>query len=354
MITKYEFGTLESGEKVYNYTLENRNGMSVTITEFGGAIVKLCVPDREGRIGDVAGGYDSLKDYVMGDGYLGALVGRTANRIAKGTFTLDGVTYHLYLNDGANSLHGGKVGYSYRVWTARPEDGDEPRLILTLFTPDGEENYPGNLNIKVVYTLTADNALKIAYEATTDKRTPVGMTNHVYFNLGGYASGSIRDHVIWMDADTYLPTDKGLIPLGVLHPVEGTPFDFRKPKAIGQDIDADNVDLKIAGGYDHCFNFVGGATKEPVKRVTAWDPKSGRFLTVLTDQPSIQLYTGNFLDSDQYRFKNGCPRVKQTAFCLETQTMPDSINHPDFNDVVLNPGETYTHTVIYKFSVKEA
>lgn len=351
MITKYPFGSID-GQTVYNYTLSNQNGMSVTISEFGGTVVKLCVPDREGRISDVACGYDALDDYRTASGYVGALVGRTANRIANGTFTLDGKTYHLCQNNGVNSLHGGKIGYSFRVWDSKAEDGEEPKLILSLFSPDGEENYPGNLTVKAVYTLCADNALKLVMEATTDQRTPVGFTNHTYFNLGGYASGSIADHVLQIDADTYLPTDETQIPTGVFHPVEGTPFDFRKPKPIGQDLWAENEDLRIAGGYDHNFNFIGGASKQPIARATVWEPKSGRLMTVLTDQPAIQLYTGNYLEDDDHRFKGGYPRIKQTAFCLETQAMPDSINQKGFNDIVLNPGEVYTHTVIYQFSVK--
>lgn len=354
MITKHEFGTLETtGQKIYNYTMKNRSGMAVTISEFGGAVVEICVPDKFGRNTDVVGGYDSLRDYVLADGYLGALVGRTANRIADGVFTLDGKTYHLYCNNGKNSLHGGKIGYSYRVWTVKPEDGEEPKLILTLHSPDGEEGYPGNVDVTVTYALLSNNALSIRYEATTDKRTPIGLTNHTYFNLGGFASGKIYDHVMQIDADTYLPTDESQIPTGELKSVEGTPFDFREPKTIGRDINADDADLKLAGGYDHCFNFIGGATKAPERRIMVWEPNSGRVLTVFTDQPAVQFYSGNYLDSAEFPMKGGCPRRKQTAFCLETQTMPDSINHPNFNDTILNPGEVYTHTVIYQFSVKQ-
>ena len=354
MITKHYFGTLETdGREVYNYTMKNRNGMTVTISEFGGAIVEIRVPDKFGRCSDVVGGYDSLRDYVLADGYLGALVGRTANRIANGKFKLDGKLYHLYLNNGKNSLHGGKVGFSHKLWSVKPEDGEEPRLVLNLVSPDGEEGYPGTLNVTVVYELLSNNALAIRYEATTDKKTIVGLTNHVYFNLGGYASGKIYDHVLQIEADTYLPTDEGLIPTGVFHPVEGTPFDFREPKAIGQDIGADNVDLKIAGGYDHCFCFTGGATKEPVLRIMAYEPNSGRILKVFTDQPAVQFYSGNFLGGNEYPMKGGYPCQKQAAFCLETQSLPDSVNHPNFPSTVLCPGDTYRHTVIYQFSVKQ-
>ncbi len=354
MITKQEFGTLETtGEKIFNYTLKNRNGMSVTISEFGGAVVSIRVPDKFGRFADVAGGYDSLRDYVLADGYLGALVGRTANRIANGKFTLDGKEYTLYCNNGKNSLHGGKVGYSYRVWNVRPVEGEEPKLVLTLHSPDGEEGYPGNLDVTVTYALLSNNALSIHYEAVTDKRTPVCLTNHTYFNLGGYASGPIYDHVLQINADTFLPTDETQIPTGVFHPVEGTPFDFREPKRIGQDINADDPDLKLAGGYDHCYCFTGGATKAPECRIMVYEPNTGRTMTVYTDQPAVQFYSGNYMDCPEFPQKGGFPRAKQTAFCLEAQTLPDSVNHPEFGDTILNPGETYTQTTIYQFSIMQ-
>lgn len=354
MITKQEFGILEStGEKIFNYTMKNRNGMTVVISEFGGTVVSIRVPDKFGRFSDVAAGYDSLRDYVLADGYLGALVGRTANRIANGKFTLDGKEYSLYCNNGKNSLHGGKVGYSYRIWNVRPVDGDEPKLILTLHSPDGEEGYPGNLDVTVTYTLLSNNALSIHYEAVTDKRTPVCLTNHTYFNLGGYASGLIHDHVLQINADTYLPTDETQIPTGEIRPVDGTVFDFREPKRIGQDIDADDPDLKLAGGYDHCFCFAGGATKAPERRIMVYEPNTGRAMTVYTDQPAVQFYSGNYMDCPEFPQKGGFPRAKQTAFCLETQTLPDTVNRPEFGDITLNPGETYTHNTIYQFSIMQ-
>ncbi len=353
MITKHFFGTIEEGQSVYYYTMKNPAGMTVSICEFGGAIMEIRVPDKYGRHSDVVAGYDSLRDYVLAGGYLGALVGRTANRIANGTFSLDGETYHIYKNDGPNSLHGGKVGYSHRIWNVKPVDGDEPKLILTLHSPDGEEGYPGNVDITVTYSLLASNALSIRYEAVTDKRTPIAMTNHVYFNLGGYASGKIFDHVLQMDADGYLPTDDKLIPTGEIRSVAGTPFDFREPKTIGRDFNADDRDLKLAGGYDHCFCFTGGETKDAVLRVEVYEPNSGRMLKVFTNQPAIQLYTGNFLGDAEHPFKGGCPQSKQAAFCLETQKMPDSMNRTNFNNVILNPGETYEHVTVYQFSVKQ-
>ena len=344
MITKQYFGALEDGRSVYSYTMKNDAGMLVRISELGGAIMELRVPDKFGRMSDVVAHYDSVRDYMLDTTYAGALVGRVANRIDKGRFTLDGKQYQIFCNNGVNTLHGGRVGFSHRIWNVKAEDGEEPKLILSLFSPDGEENYPGNLNVTVVYTLK-QNALAIAYEATTDQRTIVNMTNHAYFNLGGYASGKIHEHVLQMDADAYLPVGDTRIPTGEIRSVEGPPFDFREAKPIGRDIE-------LAGGYDHCFCFAGGETKEPVLRIEAYEPNSGRLMQVYTDQPCVQFYSGNFLNKAEYPLKGGYPQTVQTAFCLETQKMPDSINHPNFTDTVLNPGETYKHTVIYRFSVR--
>lgn len=352
MITKHLFGTLDGGTDVYTYTMKNKNGMSVRVSEFGGALVEVCVPDRWGRMTDVIGGYDSLRDYVLGDGYQGALIGRVGNRIAKGKFTLDGKEYSLFINNGVNSLHGGKVGFSHKIWSVKAVDGDEPKLILKLTSPDGEEGYPGTLNVTVTYALLASNALSIHYEAETDQKTIVNLTNHTYFNLGGYASGKVFDHVLQMDADHYLPTDETLIPTGELRSVEGTPFDFREPKTIGRDFDMENEDIKIAGGYDHCICFTGGETKEPVLRAQVYEPNSGRMMQVYTNQPCVQFYSGNFLSNADHPFKGGYPQNKQALFCLETQKMPDAINKPHFTSVVLTPEEKYDYTTIYQFSVK--
>ena len=352
MITKTYFGALENGQEVSYYTMKNKNGMVVRICEYGGAIMEIRVPDKYGRMTDVVCGYDSLRDYVMASGYQGALVGRVGNRIAKGKFTLDGKEYSLFCNNGENSLHGGKIGYSRRVWNVKPEDGEEPKLILSLTSPDGEEGYPGTVTVQVTYTLLSSNALSIHYEAETDARTPLNMTNHVYFNLGGYASGKVFDHVLQIDADAYLPTNKALIPTGEIRPVEGTPFDFREPKTIGRDFDLTNEDIAIAGGFDHCFCFTGGESKEPVLRIEAYEPNTGRFLQVYTNQPCVQFYSGNFLNNPEYSFKGGYPQNPQAAFCLETQKMNDAVNHENFTDTILNPGEKYDYTTIYKFSVK--
>lgn len=353
MITKQYFGTMDDGRDVYSYTMKLASGMTVRICEFGGAIMELRVPDKFGRMADIVAGYDAIRDYVLNPGYLGALVGRVGNRINKGVFYLDGKKYEIYQNNNGNSLHGGKVGFSHKIWSIKAEDGEEPKLICTLISPDGDENYPGTLTVNVTYTLLKSQALSIHYEATTDKKTILNLTNHAYFNLGGYASGKIFDHVLQMDADAYVPTNETLIPTGEIRPVDGTPFDFREPKTIGRDFDVENnTDMKIAGGYDHCFCFTGGETKEPVLRVEAYEPNSGRFMQVYTNQPCIQFYSGNFMYQIESPLKGGYPASPQIAFCLETQKMPDSINHPNFTDTVLNPGEKYDYTTVFQFSVK--
>lgn len=351
-IEKKYFGTLADGRKVHSFTLSNANGMRVMILDMGGVLCQIHVPDKEGRLTDVVGGYDNLDYYVNASGYQGALIGRFGNRICEGKFTLDGKEYTLFTNNGANHLHGGKDGFDKKIWDVTEKDGDSPALVLTCVSPDGEEGYPGTLTVRVTYTLSKDNALSIRYEATTDKKTILNLTNHAYFNLGGYASGSIHDHILQMDADSYVRTDEGLIPTGELATVEGTPFDFRTAKRVGQDIGADNADLKIAGGYDHCFNFTGGETKEPVLRATLKDPKSGRIMKMYTNQPCVQLYTGNFLADDGYPFKGGLVKSKQMALCLETQHMPDSINHDNFTNVILDACEKYDYTTIYAFSAE--
>lgn len=352
MITKQFFGALEDGSAVHCYTMKNDAGMLVRISDLGGAVMELRVPDRFGRMSDIVMSYDSVRDYMQDTTYAGALVGRVANRIDRGRFELDGKKYEIYCNNGVNSLHGGRVGYSHRIWNVKAEDGEEPRLMLSLTSPDGEENYPGTLSVTVVYTLLRSNALSIVYSATTDRKTIVNMTNHTYFNLGGYASGKIFDHVMQMDADAYLPTGENLIPTGEIKSVEGTPFDFRDAKPIGRDFHLPDADLKIAGGYDHCFCFAGGETAEPVRRIEVYEPNSGRLMQVYTDQPCVQFYSGNFLNNAEHPLKGGYPQTTQTAFCLETQKMPDSINHSNFTDTVLEPGQTYKHTVIYSFSVR--
>ncbi len=352
-VEKNLFGVLSDGKEVYAYTLKNKSGMSAKIITYGGAIAELRVADRNGCFTDVVGGYDCIDSYVEGDGYQGALIGRFGNRICKGKFTLEGKEYNMFINNGVNHLHGGEFGFNSKVWDVREiVDGEEPSLALHILSPDGDQNYPGTLDLTVTYTLNAQNGLVIHYEATTDKTTIINLTNHCYFNLGGYASGSIHDHVLMLDADTYLPTDDTLIPTGELKSVKGTPFDFRTPKRIGDDIGCDDSDLVCAGGYDHCFNFVGGESDVPVKRAELYHEASGRVMSVYTDQPCVQLYSGNFLKNEKYPFKGGYAQKPQTLMCLETQHMPDSINHENFTNCVLTPDEKYDYTTEYRFSIK--
>ena len=348
-IKKELFGT-HRGCDIYKYTLENKNGMSVVISNFGATILSINVPDKNGEVADVICGYDDLQSYVEADGYQGAIIGRVGNRICKGNFSLDGVDYHMYINNGPNHLHGGKEGFDKKIWQVLSlDEGTEPSIKLFLLSRDGDEGYPGNLAVTVSYSLKNDGSLSIRYEANTDKRTLINLTNHTYFNLGGYSSGKIYDHELWLDADTYLPTDDTLIPTGEIRSVEGTPFDFRLPKTIGRDIKINNQDLIIAGGYDHCLNFVGGETTIPKLRGRVIHKASGRVMEMYTNQPCVQFYSGNFLTNTKYPFKNGVPQEIQMAFCLETQHMPDSINHDNFTNVILNSGEKYDFTTIYKF-----
>lgn len=355
------WGTLQSGETAHLYTLVNDTGMTVEITDFGGTLVSLKAPDRNGKFTDVVLGYDSLRDYETADGYLGALVGRVANRIAGACFELDGVTYDkLYVNDGAHHLHGGNRSMSFALWSAETAVTEHTAtLTLTYFSPDGDEGYPGNLTVKVTYTLNNENALSIRYEATTDKATPLNLTNHAYFNLTGASSGKIFGQELWLDADTYLAGGEDLIPTAV-KAVAGTPFDFRVSKPIGRDFFADFADLRVAGGYDHCYNFKGWQScrsgGDVLLRGIAYDPVSGRKMEIYTNQPCVQLYTANFLKNPCFPLRGGYPQSTQSAFCLETQKMPDCIHHqgdPAFTDCVLRPGETYDYTTVYRFRVEE-
>ncbi len=348
-IKKELFGT-HRGCDIYKYTLANENGMSVVISNFGATILSINVPDKNGEVTDVICGYDDLQSYIEADGYQGAIIGRVGNRICKGNFSLDGVDYHMYINNGPNHLHGGKEGFDKKIWQVLSlDEGVEPSIKLFLLSKDGDEGYPGNLAVTVSYSLKNDGSLSIRYEANTDKGTIINLTNHTYFNLGGYNSGKIYDHELWLDADTYLPTDDTLIPTGEIRSVAGTPFDFRLPKTIGRDIKLNNQDLIIAGGYDHCLNFVGGETQLPKLRARAIHKASGRVMEMYTNQPCVQFYSGNFLTNAKYPFKGGVPQEIQMAFCMETQHMPDSINHENFTNVILNPDEKYDYTTIYKF-----
>lgn len=353
------WGTLKSGETATLYTLVNDNGMTAEITDFGGTVVSLKTPDRNGKLTDVILGYDSLSDYENADGYLGALVGRVANRIAGAAFELEGKSYTLFANDGSNCLHGGEKSFSYVIWDAETAATVEAAMLtLTYVSPDGEEGFPGTLAVRVTYRLDNSNALAIHYVATTDKTTPINLTNHAYFNLAGTSSGSIFGQTLWMDAESYLAGDENLIPVAV-KPVDGTPFDFRVAKPIGRDFFAQDADLRMAGGYDHCFNFTNWKTckagGELVLRAVACDPVSGRKMEMYTNQPCVQFYSANFLKNPCFPLRGGYAQRTQTAFCLETQTMPDSIHHMGdaaFTDGLLRPGETYDYTTVYKFSAE--
>ena len=351
-IVKEKFGTFPCGKEVYSYTLKNANGMTVKILEYGAVINEINVPDKNGVYADVVGGYGSLESYARADGYQGAVIGRIANRIKNGRFTLDGKEYTLFINNGGNSLHGGEFGFDKKVWSSVATDGDEPSLELSYVSPDGEEGYPGTLDVKVIYTLTNDNSLSIRYIAVTDKKTIVNLTNHAYFNLAGFSNGDIKDHVLWIDADRYVRSDSELIPTGELKSVEGTPFDFRALRRVGDGIDADDEDIKNGRGYDHCFIFNGNESKDIVLRSVLKDERSGRVMKTYTNAPGVQLYTGNFVLDDGYTFKGGVVKKPQTLLCLETGCMPDSINHDGFTNVVLDVGETYDYTTVYEFSVE--
>ena len=354
--TKSSFGKTPDGEQVDLYTLTNKNGVVATISTYGGTVVSLKVPDRHGTLEDIVLGYDSVDGYVGDKSYFGAIVGRYANRIAHAQFSLDGKTYTLAKNNGENSLHGGIKGFNKAVWAAKEIPAkDGQALELTYLSRDGEEGFPGNLQVRVVYTLTDSNELKIKYFATTDRKTVVNLTNHSYFNLLGVGRDTrdILGHVLMIEADKFTPVDSSLIPTGELRDVTGTPFDFRKPTAIGARIDSNDEQIKLGGGYDH--NFVlwrkAGDPISLVARVV--EPATGRVLEVWTTQPGMQLYTGNFLDGSAHG-KGRVAYTKRSAFCLETQHFPDSPNHPKFPLVVLNPGEQYHTTTIYKFSVRKA
>ena len=322
--------------------------MQVGITNYGGRVVSIVVPDRNGKMADVVLGFDTLDGYLGPNPYFGALVGRYANRIAGGRFKLDGVEYKLAVNNGSNSLHGGLKGFDKVLWTVREYSKNPPAIELTYVSQDGEEGYPGKLTAKVVYTLTEGNELRIDYTATTDKDTVLNLTNHSYFNLAGQDNGDIHKHEIMINADRFTPVDAKLIPTGELRKVEGTPFDLRKPTAVGAHNDDNDEQLKFGGGYDH--NFVLNRTGHGLTlaaRVT--EPESGRVLEVLTTQPGIQFYTGNSLDGTVHG-KGGKIYARRSALCLETQHFPDTPNHPKFPTAELKPGEAYHQTTIYKFS----
>jgi aldose 1-epimerase len=350
-VKRQAYGKMANGTPVDLYTLTNAKGMQVEITTYGGAVVALTAPDRNGKYADVVLGMDSLAGYQHQSSFFGALIGRYGNRIGHAQFQLDGKSYHLPKNDGQNTLHGGDNGFDKHVWTAKEaHTAAGPALELTYVSKDGEEGFPGTLTAKVVYTLTAENELRIEYSATTDKDTVVNLTNHSYFNLAGAGEGTVLDHQVMIDADRTTPVDSGLIPTGELRPVKGTPFDFTKATAIGARIGADDQQLKYAKGYDHNFVLNGGAAGLH-KAAEVYEPKSGRVLEVWTDQPGLQFYTGNFLDGTVHG-KGGKAYPFRGAFCMETQHFPDSPNRPSFPTTELKPGQTYHTTTAYRFSAR--
>jgi aldose 1-epimerase len=348
-VVKTPFGVMNDGRAVDLFTLTNRNGLEAKITNYGGIVTRLAVPDRNGRLGDVVLGYDSLSSYVAKTPYFGCIVGRYGNRIAKAKFKLDGKTVRLTVNDGPNQLHGGRAGFDKVLWTAEPSDSSAA-VKLTYASKDGEEGYPGNLTATVTYTLTDDNALRIDYEAVTDKPTVVNLTHHSYFNLSGDPSADALGTELTLLADTFTPVDGTLIPTGELRSVDGTPFDFRKPVKIGARIHMEDDQLKKGGGYDH--NWVLNGWDGTLQIVAAaFDSVSGRLMEVLTTEPGMQFYSGNFLDGT-ITGKAGVVYRKRAGFCLESQHYPDSPNHANFPSTVLKPGETYKTTTVYRFSVK--
>ena len=350
-VTHKPFGKTADGKAVEIYTLTNTKGAEVKIITYGGTVVSLKVPDRNGKFGDVVLGFDSVADYEKNTAYIGALIGRYGNRIAKGRFTLNGREYVLAVNNGENHLHGGPKGYDKVIWTARPStDASGANLELTYLSRDGEEGYPGNLNIKVIYTLTETNELKIVYSATSDKDTVVNLTHHSYFNLAGEGNGDILGHNLTLNANRFTPTDSGSIPTGELRAVKGTPFDFIRPVAIGARIGQDDQQLKFGQGYDH--NFALNKTEKGLSLgATVYEPKTGRVMEVYTTEPGLQFYSGNFLDGS-VAGKNGHRYLKNTGFCLESQHYPDSPNEPKFPSTTLKKGQRYSTTTIYRFSTR--
>lgn len=344
-IQKESFGQTPEGKKIDLYTLTNPSGLKVRIMNYGAVLVSLEVPDRDGKLADITLGYDSLEGYIKASPYFGAIVGRYANRIAKGKFTLNGVEYQLATNNGENHLHGGVKGFDKVVWNAREVETKEGVGVkLTYLSKDGEEGYPGNLTCTVIYTLTKNNELKINYEAETDKATPINLTHHSYFNLAGQGRCDILGHELMLNADRYTPVDESLIPTGEIKGVKDSSMDFTHPMPIGSRID------QVPGGYDHNYvlNSGGGWLRLAAK---VYEPTSGRVMEIYTTEPGSQFYSGNFLDGS-ITGKSGKLYNKHYAFCLETQHFPDSPNKPNFPSVILKPGEKYMQVTVYKFYTK--
>ncbi len=348
MIEKQPFGKTPDGKDVDLYVLTNSHGLKAKVITYGATLTELDVPDRDGRLADVVLGFDDLKGYLGAHPFFGSTVGRVANRIAKGKFTLDGKEYKLATNNGPNALHGGLKGFDKKFWQAEQVPAENGVAVkFTCHSPDGEEGYPGDLTATVTYTLTNNNELRLDYTATADKATPVNLTNHTYFNLAGQGSGDILCHELTLEAEKYTPVDDTLIPTGKIESVKGTPLDFTTPHKIGERI----KELRgNPGGYDHNFVLNGGGKKLALgARVV--EPKSGRVMEMYTTEPGVQFYTGNFLDGSN-KGKGGAVYNKHAGLCLEAQHFPDSVNHPNFPSMILRPGQTYKQTTVYKFSTK--
>ncbi|HEY1792558.1 MAG TPA: aldose epimerase family protein [Opitutaceae bacterium] len=345
-VSKAAYGKTQDGEAVDLYTLTNAHGLVCRVATYGAIITELHAPDRAGRMGDVVMGFDSLGQYLTENPYFGCVCGRVANRIARGRFTLEGKTYHLATNNGPNTLHGGLRGFDKVVWrAATAETVDGPSIVLTHLSPDGDEGFPGNLSVRMAYTLTGANELRIEYRATTDRTTPVNLTNHSYFNLA--CRGDVKGHVLELNASRYTPLDPGQIPTGIAAEAAGGPLDFTIAKAIGRDIARVPDNPK---GYDHNFVINGGG-RSMVLAARVHEPDSGRTMEVLTDEPAVQLYTGNNLDG-KLKGKKGVVCRPHDAFCLETQHYPDSVNHPSFPSTILRPGEEFRSTTLYRFGAR--
>jgi aldose 1-epimerase len=350
-VTKADFGKTKDGKPVEIYTLVNEKGVEARIMTYGGIVVSLKVPDKTGKMGDVVAGCNTVSEYEKPLPYFGALIGRYGNRIAGAKFTLSGKTYTLATNDGPNNLHGGVKGFDKVVWTAKTvENTLGPSVEMSYLSKDGEEGFPGNLTVTALYTLTADNGLRVAFTATTDKETVVNLTQHSYFNLAGEGSGDILKHEVKINADRFTPVNSTLIPTGELRPVKGTPFDFTTSTAIGARIGQDDEQLKFGKGYDHNW-VVRDQPGDLISMAVVYEPQSGRTLEVLSTEPGLQFYTGNFLDGT-ITGKSGKAYALRNAFCMEPQHFPDSPNQPKFPTTTLEPGKTYSHIMVYKFATK--
>lgn len=351
-VVKQNYGALPDGRTAQLYTLTNANGLKATLTSYGAILVSMEVPDRDGKLADVTLGYDTLEGWLSNTSYFGSTVGRYANRIAEGKFSLDGKTYTLATNNNKNHLHGGIKGFDKMLWDAKPvRRAGAVGVEFSYTSRDGEEGYPGNLKTTVTYLLTDKNELRIEFKATTDKATIVNLAHHSYWNLTGDPTKTILDHELMLAADQFLPVDEGLIPTAELRPVKATPFDFTQLTKIGARVEADDQQLKFGKGYDHCW-VLRNQSRKVALAATLYDPSSGRAMDLSTDQPGIQFYGGNFLDGT-VTGKKGVKYQFRTALCLETQHYPDSPNKPSFPSVVLRPGQTYRHTMVLRFYTKK-